>query len=336
VSKPDVATSQEARPGQGADIAEKAFVTINGVRQGMFIRAKDRSSPVLLYLHGGMPEFFLARRYPTGLDEDFTVVWWEQRGSGLSFDPHAPPERVTPAQLISDTLELTRHLQERFAQPKIYLMGHSGGSFLGLQAAALAPELFHAYVAVAQMSRQLRSEQRAYDYMLRRFREQRDAPMVRRLEASPPGDSIPLPRGYMAVRDLAMHRLGVGTTRDLRSVLRLVLLSLSCRDYTLHEKVHLWRGKLASRGQLWNAQLAADLTREVPRLALPVYFLHGLHDYTVSYVEAKAYFQQLSAPLKGFYTFERSAHSPMFEEPERVREILRADVLAGTNQLADT
>jgi pimeloyl-ACP methyl ester carboxylesterase len=316
-------------------VKEKAFATINGVRQGMFIRARDASRPVLLYLHGGMPDYFLDQRYPTGLDQDFTMVWWEQRGSGLSYDPHAPAESVTPGQLISDTLSLTRHLQERFGQRKIYLMGHSGGTFIGVQAAARAPELYHAYVAVAQMSRQLRSEQLAFDYMLSRFREQGDARMVRRLEAAPPGDSIPLPAGYQSLRDVAMHRLGVGTTHDIRSVLRLVLLSLSCRDYTPREKVHLWRGKFASGAQLWNAQLAADLTREVPRLALPVYFLHGRHDYTVSYAEAKAYFQLLSAPLKGFYTLERSAHSPMFEEPERVREILLADVLTGSNEHAD-
>ena len=70
-------------------------------------------------------------------------------------------------------------------------------------------------------------------------------------------------------------------------------------------------------------------------LELPVYFLHGIHDYTVSYTEAKSYFEQLQAPLKGFYTFEQSAHSPLFEEPEKMREIMQEDVLAGAKGLAD-
>jgi hypothetical protein len=39
--------------------------------------------------------------------------------------------------------------------------------------------------------------------------------------------------------------------------------------------------------------------------------------------------------LKGFYTFEQSAHSPMFEEPEKTVRVLREDVLAGANSLAD-
>ena len=84
-----------------------------------------------------------------------------------------------------------------------------------------------------------------------------------------------------------------------------------------------------------NTELATDLTKEVTRLEIPVYFLHGVYDYTVSYPLAKAYYEQLDAPLKGFYTFERSAQSPLFEEPAKTCEIMRADVLAGANGLAD-
>jgi len=68
---------------------------------------------------------------------------------------------------------------------------------------------------------------------------------------------------------------------------------------------------------------------------VPVYFLHGVHDYTCTCAEASRYFESLTAPLKGFYTFSRSAHSPMFEEPDRFMAILREDVLKGTNRLAD-
>jgi pimeloyl-ACP methyl ester carboxylesterase len=70
-------------------------------------------------------------------------------------------------------------------------------------------------------------------------------------------------------------------------------------------------------------------------LALPIYFLHGVYDYTCSYTLAKSYFEQLKSPAEGVYTFERSAHSPLFEEPEKAGRILRDDVLAGVNNLAD-
>lgn len=100
-------------------ISEKVFVSINGVRQGMFIQSKDPAHPVLLFLHGGMPEYFLTERYPTGLENDFTVAWWEQRGAGLSYRPGIPPETMTLEQFIADTLSVTSYLRDRFGQEKI-------------------------------------------------------------------------------------------------------------------------------------------------------------------------------------------------------------------------
>jgi pimeloyl-ACP methyl ester carboxylesterase len=317
-------------------ISEKIHVNINGVVQGMFIKGRNARNPVLLYLHGGLPDHFLNDRYATGLEEIFTIVWWEQRGSGLSFHPDMAPESLNPEQLVSDTLALTKLLRTRFGQEKIYIMGRSGGTFFGIQAAARAPELYHAYIAVAQISNQLESERLAHRYMLARYKDEGNHKMAQRLEEAPIGDTAPLPDAYLKVRDVAMHELGVGTTHDMKSVFTdMFLRSLLHREYTLGEKINLWRGKLFSGSRLWNTQLSTDLTRKVTRLDIPVYFLHGVHDYTVSYPLANAYFERLEAPVKGFYTFKQSAHTPFFEEPERTREIMRADVLTGSKGLAD-
>lgn len=318
-------------------IAEKSHVRINGVDQGLVIKGRDADNPVLLYLHGGMPDYFLTQDYPTGMEEYFTVVWWDQRGSGLSYHSGIPTETMTPEQIVDDTIALSEHLCERFGQDKIYLMGHSGGTFMGIQAASRRPDLYHAYIAVAQMSHQIESEQQAQRYMAERYRELGDEKMARKVAGSPIGDTSPLPTSYGRIRDVAMHDLGVGTTRDMNSIVTgLLLRSLGFREFTLAEKYSLWRGKIFSGSMLWNRQLDLDLRREVRRLEVPVYFLHGSHDYTVSYPMAREYFDQLDAPVKGFYTFEDSAHSPIFEEPEKTREIIEQDVLRGRTKLADT
>ena len=141
-------------------ISEKIFVSINGVRQGMFIRGKDRRNPVLLFLHGGpaMPEFAISLGYTTELEDDFVVCWWEQRGSGISFD--AGP--ATEAQLVDDAIAVTQYLLTRFKVAKIFLLGHSAGSFVGIRTAQKAPDLYHAYIGVGQISRQMDSEKLAY------------------------------------------------------------------------------------------------------------------------------------------------------------------------------
>ena len=334
--KPASFVDENGNPLAGS-VSEKIHVNVNGVEQGMFIKSRNEKNPVLLYLHGGMPDYFLTQEYPTGLDEYFTVVWWEQRGSGLSYSPDIPPETMTVEQLIADTLEVTNYLRQRFGKEKIYLMGHSGGSFIGILAAARAPELYYAYIGVAQISYQLKSEKLAYDYMLEQFTKNGDEKMVRKLEAAPVTMTGGTPDGYVVIRDVAMHSLGIGTMHDMHSVVTgLLLPSFQFREYTLSEKINLWLSKSRSGISIvWNEMLATDLSEQVPELDLPVYFLEGRYDYTCSYTEAKSYFEKLNAPIKGFYTFEQSAHSPMFEEPEKMGKILREDVLAGINSLAD-
>lgn len=334
--KPKPFLNKNGHPLPGS-ISEKMYLNINGVKQGMFIKGKNIKNPVLLYLHGGMPDYFLTEKYPTGLEDDFTVVWWEQRGVGISYSPEIPRETITNEQMIADTLELTNYLRRRFEKEKIYLMGHSGGTFFGIQAVAQAPELYYAYIGVAQMSNQLKSEKQAYDYMLQQYRANENTSMVRKLEAAPVTLSDGIPHAYLLIRDQAMHSLGIGTTHDMDSILTgIVLPSFQSRDYTLAEKIRTWRGKaLSGVSTLWTEVIATDLSKQVSEFDIPIYFFEGIYDYTCSYTEAKSYFDQIKAPIKGFYTFEQSAHSPIFEEPEKAQKILQEDVLKGTNELAD-
>jgi pimeloyl-ACP methyl ester carboxylesterase len=331
--RPVVGGDGTAVPGS---LSEKVFIEVNGTTQGAFIKSRNPELPVLLYLHGGMPDYFLTARYPTGLEDLFTVVWWEQRGSGLSRGAADPSTPITVDQLVSDAIAMTNHLRQRFGQEKIYLMGHSGGTVLGLKLVQRSPELFHAYIAVAQITDQLESEQRAYAYMLNRFREAGDRKWVARLEAVSvePGTSPE----YLRIRDGAMHRLGVGTMREMTSVVTgLFVPSLLFPEYTVREKWSLWAAKAqAGASVVWDEVLSTDLRQTVPEVQVPVYFFHGLHDYTCSYDLARGFAAELRAPVKGFYTFSASSHSPNFEEPARVRQILEQDVLRRTTTLADT
>lgn len=322
--KPFLDQSGSPIPGS---LSEKVFMKIGGVRQGMLIKSRDSTHPIILYLHGGMPDYFLTQKYPTGLDDDFTIVWWEQRGSGISYSPNIPTESLTSKQMINDVLEVTNYLRSRFGQEKIYLMGHSGGTFIGIQAAAQAPELFHAYIGVSQMSDQLKSEQLAHEYMLRYYKEANNKRMATKLEKAPVDNGIP--DSYLKIRDKMMHEIGIGTTHDMNSVFTgLFIPSLTCREYTLKEKFNLWRGKSQSGvSSLWDEMLATKLIDKVPELKIPVYFMSGIYDYTVSYTLAREYFEKIKAPLKRFYTFEKSAHSPLFEEPEKMQQIMREEVI---------
>jgi pimeloyl-ACP methyl ester carboxylesterase len=319
-------------------ISERVTVEIGGIPQGMFIQSVDPANPVLLFLHGGpgMVEFFMEQNYPTGLERHFTMVWWEQRGAGMSFSSDIPPETMTMAQMISDTVEVADYLRTRFGQDRIVLLGHSWGAYLGIQVAAAAPDRFLAYVGMAQLVHQIRSEVMARNYMIAAYGARGDDAMVRRLEAAPVSMEEGTSPEWMRLRDIAMHRLGVGHTRDIDSVVTGIFLPMwRVRAYTVAEKINIWRGKLWSRPFFWDDLIRDDLSARLTEFALPVYFFVGRHDQTANPDLSRAYFDAIKAPVKGFYLFEDSAHSPLFEEPGRATEILLHDVLLGTNTLAD-
>lgn len=313
-------------------MAEKCTVEINGVKMGMIIKSKNISNPVLLFVHGGpgMPEYFLMEDYPTGLEDYFTVIYWDQRGAGLSYSSNLDKSTLTIEQYIDDTIAVTNYLREHFGQDKIYLMAQSWGTYFGIQAVKKAPQLYSAYIAVAQVTYQEESEKLAYQYMLDYYSKAGDRKTLKKLK-----ENDYLSDGYQKIRGDVLHRAGIGSTHKMRSeVTGIFFPSLKNKEYTLTEKVNLWRGRwmLVKNKQL---KMNADLRKTVTRLEVPTYFLSGAYDYTVNYKMAEEYLKQLEAPVKGFYLFEHSAHSPIFEEPEKVIQIIMNDVLKGTNTLAN-
>lgn len=326
----------------GRSICEKTFVQIGGIRQGMFIRSADTANPVLLFVHGGpsFSEYFLVEKYPTGLENYFTVCYWDQRGGGLSVTPEVTRESLTLDQLASDMIEVTNYLRKRFGKDKIYIMAHSGGTAFAIRAVAGNPELFQAYVAVAQVTRQAESEKRAWKFMVDRYSEMGDTKMVTRFAKYPvtEDDSFLLPFFNSVLRDKSMHELGIGTMRNMKSIMSGVFYPVwLCRAYTLREKYSIWRSKFSfvNKSGLRAEVLALDMAQEVPALDVPAYFLSGRHDLTVNRELSEEYFNKLDCPLKRFYIFENSAHSPMFEEPEKFLEIMVSDVLRGTTSFSD-
>jgi pimeloyl-ACP methyl ester carboxylesterase len=320
-------------------ISEKIHVRINGVEQGMFIKSSNASNPVLLVIHGGpgCAEYALTRKHPTGLENNFTVCWWEQRGTGLSWSKDITDESMTVDQIVSDAIGVTNYLRARFGQDKIYLLGHSWGSIVGITAAQKAPELYHAYIGMSQISRQLDSEKLAYSWMLKWYAEKGDDRVVRLLMKTPITGMAALPREYLAIRDYVMHKAGIGTMHDMKSIVTGYIIPVfTCPEYTLGEKINFMKGiKFSSSTGMKKKVWTMDMTRTVTKLEIPTYFFSGIYDYTVAYPLSKQYLEMLDAPVKGFYTFSNSAHSPVFEEPERANRILVEDVLHGTTNLAD-
>lgn len=193
---------------------------------------------------------------------------------------------------------------------------------------------------MAQITNQAESEKIAYKYMLEQYKVDGNDKSVNELMKYPVLESNTNIVSFYksALRDQSMHELGIGTMHEMKSVFRDIFIPVwTCKAYTISEKINIWKSKFSflPKTNLLNELLSTDFTSKIQKLDLPVYFFSGRFDLTVNINLSKAYLTQLQAPLKGFYTFNNSAHSPLFEEPIRVRQIIEQDILNSEINLAD-
>ncbi|HEX6193839.1 MAG TPA: alpha/beta hydrolase, partial [Chitinophagaceae bacterium] len=182
-------------------INEERFIHLNGIAQWITIKG-DSTKPLILFLHGGPgnPLSPFADALYGKWEKDFTLVQWDQRGSGKTYG-HSAPAELTPdyihshpltvEQLTSDGIELARYLIQRFKQKKVILFGTSWGSILGVKMSLKNPELFHAYVGHAQIVYYSNGQKIAYKRVLEMAQENEDSVSLKVLSSIglPPYDT---------------------------------------------------------------------------------------------------------------------------------------------------
>ena len=299
-------------------------VVLGEVEQWISIRGTNTENPVLLFLHGGpggsaLPKL---RHYHQDLEEHFTLVNWDQRGAGKSYSSQIPEDSFTIDQFVSDTHQLTLQLMERFETEKIYLMGHSWGTVIGMKAVYQRPELYHAYFGTAQVVNPARGESISYYYTLESAYADNNKKAVEELRTAGPAqyeiddtfwDKLLVQRKWLSYYGGAVYN-----NKNLFPD----SLNLFAPEYSLMDFFNLKRGNQSSVHHLWDELLTVNLTEQVPEVEVPVYFLTGRHDYIVPFELVEEYYHLLKAPSKELIWFENSAHSPIFEEIELFQQIL--------------
>ncbi len=322
-SRPFITRDGKKVPGS---IAVTETVNINGLLQKMIIRGSDTTKPILLYLHGGPgdPEFPFVRKFNPGIEDLFVVCYWDQRGAGLSYSKNISPETITLEQFVNDAGKVSEYLIHKFKRKKIYLLGHSWGSMLGAFTANKYPDYYYAFIATGQVGNQALSEKVSYDFVLSRARELKDRKAIKELEKiGPPPYADPKEAiDKMLIQRKYVIRYG-GAVKKGHFYPQAITPIIFCKEYSLIDKIHYVKGLSFTRNYLWDTIMKTNLFTAVPEQKIPVYILQGSSDYETSYKIAKEYFDILRAPVKKFYTFDNSAHSPIFEEPEKFDMILK-------------
>jgi len=305
-------------------IAELVELELNGRKQWISLRGWNKNAPVLLFLAGGPggTQMAAVRHELAELEKHFVVVNWDQPGSGKSYYAEKI-ENITVQTYIEDGYALTEYLKERFSQNKIYLVGESWGSALGIFLVDKHPESYHALIGTGQMVDFAETERIDYAKAMEIAKNKGDTALIERLTANgePPyyGKDVTWKSAvylnylseYMA-ENPEIHNPGYNTIRDICS-----------SEYGLLDKINFFRGIVNTYNHVYQQLYSIDLRTDYTTLDVPVYFFLGRHDVNAPTVLVEEYVQVLDAPDKGIVWFEHSGHSPWINEREKfIRELV--------------
>lgn len=313
-----------AQKGGGApmfiDVMEN--IEINDVMQCVSICAEKKDAPLLLYLHGGPGDAALplVLKYNKALEKDFTVVVWEQRGAGKSYYKFAQDEELTIDTFVGDTHELVTHLLEKFSQEKLYLVGHSWGSVIGLKFIQQYPQLIHTYVGCGQVVNMQKSSQMAYDFALTKNIAAGNQKNVDRLNAISPTyendawfDDL-----LFVTKQVVKHK---GSLYGKANYNSFVWDFITSDKYSLKDLLNREKGSLQSIQHLWQELMTVNF-EDIKSFGVPVIFIEGRFDEHVSSKLAGAYWGTIETE-KEFHWFEKSCHFPQWSEAEKFSGIIR-------------
>jgi pimeloyl-ACP methyl ester carboxylesterase len=313
------------------DIIEK--VELGGFRQKIHIKTNDQNKSVLLFLHGGPG---VCNRHGVmvnhnDLTDTFTLVAWDQRGSGGSYFG-SKKQGLTVRRLVDDAHELVLYLCKKFNKKKIFILGGSWGSQLGTLLAFHYPENLAAYVGLGQVVNGTRNEELSYNFALEAAEKAGDEKAITALkQVGPPEKGVYKGgfKGMMTQRRVMMKYGGYSQNKAKRSYFRTMVIPIFFSgEYTPLDILGIIRGYKYSLTVLWPEVGGTDLAVECPAFKIPYYIFDGRLDKNTPAELVEDYFNTISAPEKELVWFENSGHNPMGDEPERFKSLLREKLSA--------
>jgi proline iminopeptidase len=297
-------------------------VRIGGIEQWVSVRGVDRRNPVLLYIHGGpgyvsMPMSWWSTR---GWEEYFTVIQWDQRAAGKTYllnDRESIAATLTNERMVADAEEMADWARKTFGKRKIFVLGHSYGSYLGLEMATRHPDWLYAYIGVGQVANMPESERRGWQFAMDAARREGNVEAIRELQSiapyPAPGKSNPIRDTYVERKWMTYYGGAMAYRKTNEAEDDLSYLS---PDYTDDESRHIWDGNAFATPYLLAGLLAERNT--ATKLDVPLILFAGRHDKNVNASVSAEWFAQVKSPKKHLVWFEHSAHLLITEEPGKV------------------
>ena len=303
-------------------------ITLGGIDQWIFIRGTDKNNPVLIFLHGGPGAPVLgmssSRKMDTELIKHFTIVHWDQRGTGKSYNSDIPVDSMTYDRLTEDCNELIDYVRNRFNKQKVFIVGHSAGTITGIKTAHKYPKKIHAYVGVGQIINDYEQQILSYNFIVEEAEKSEDVKILNAIKAIGPPPLYELEKLYEKEKYIFQYE-GVLHKNSVKQMISFMLGFLTSPEYTLSEgfRTFMGNGYRFTLNAMYDEIKSVNLTKEIQSINVPIYFFEGKYDMATPTVLVKNFYENLDAKNgKKIFIFENSAHMPITEEKEKYEDLL--------------
>ena len=290
-----------------SSIEKNEIIMIGGIKQYVRIKGKDRSKPILLFLHGGPGSSVMGKAdQMTGqLQQQFVVVHWDQRETGETLRLNKSTQPLTLDLFYNDTHDIIDSLLTRFKQPKLYLAGYSWGSGLGFHIAGKYPEFLYAYIAVSPVINQWESERIALKMLKKKMSKKAQKELAQ----------VKIP--FENAEQLYYHRKWLFNFDGKK------FAALTFPKGVVQAWANTWFG-------VWKESCDKNLFESLPVINCPVYFFAGEKDYQTNHNIARDYYDKLLAPKKDFFLFTEAGHGLPETDPGLFQDIIIDKILPET------
>ena len=285
-----------------------------------------------MWLDGGPggTEIGFTRKYLSALEKDWVFVNWDQRGTGRSYGVVKDFSELKVQDFVDDTIALSEQLKARFGERKIYLVGHSWGSIIGLKAVQARPDLYEAYIGVGQQVNAEENDIVTYNKIIQNASNAGDSKTVNKLKENgePPykynnGTTTLGLKGIAYSKYLYLFSK-IFTYADTAQYDGMALFGASEQNWW--DKINILRGMIKQVDFVYPQLVGMNFEKDIPEIEVPVYFLIGTEDYTTNKDMAYTYFEKIIAPEKKFFWFEGMGHNNCYEDPEKFVRILNNEI----------
>lgn len=300
-------------------INESMYIDVNGTMQWISIYGEDKDNPVLLYLHGGPGSSTSAYDYAFTRKwaDVYTVVTWDQRNCGKSYDEKQNDTVLTYDLMMSDGKAVTEYVLNYLGKDKLTLLGHSWGTYFGCNLILEYPEYYECYIGTGQLVDMYQNELAFYENA--KSWVGNDPEGLELLEKLSPDNFT---EEHFNARNGLMEKYGYdmmvdGTDYNIPATI------LFNPYYSFADWINFFKVDYSVYSKfLMSDEFEKFSLTDKTEYGVPYYNINGDRDYQTNYEQAQTYFDRIDAPYKKIYIMENTTHGLLESKSQAFSDIL--------------